>query len=119
MYDIWPQQITLQWIDSKLSPGMYVAIFVGVVLTHFVSRAFDDRIEGRVDPAGLAKREISRATRWRRMKIAFIGAGAVGAAGAAIYGDAAGGIVGAFVAFGVVAMVLYWAGSHALGLFRA
>ena len=117
-YSPWPQEITWQWIDSKLSPGMYVAIFIGVVLTHFVSRAFDDRIEGRVDPESLEKRKVTRAVRWRRMKRVFLGAGCVGAAGAALYGDKVGGIVGAFIAFGVVATILYWAGSHAAGLLQ-
>ena len=116
VYSVWPKQITLQWIDSKLSPGMYVAIFVGVVIAHFVSRAFDDRIEGRVAPERLEARKITRALRWRRMKIAFVGAGAVGAAGAAIYGDGAGGIFGAFLAFGVCATVVYWGASHMKGL---
>lgn len=117
-YDIWPDDITLEWIDSKLSPGMYIMIFAGVVLTHFVSRAFDDRIEGRVDPERAEKRKVDRGVRWRRMKIAFWGAGAVGAAGAALYGDAAGAIFGAFLAFGVVATVLYWGSSHMVGMFR-
>ena len=29
-YSVWPERVTLEWIDSKLSPGMYVlAIHVG------------------------------------------------------------------------------------------
>jgi len=115
-YSVWPQRITLEWIDSKLSPGMYVAILVGIVIAHFVSRAFDDRIEGRVALERLEKRKTSRALRWRRMKIAFVSAGAVGAAGAAIHGDGAGAIFGAFLAFGVCATVAYWVASHAKGL---
>jgi hypothetical protein len=119
VYDIWPDDITLAWIDSKLSPGAYICIFIGIVLTHFVSRRFDDLIEGEVAPERAAKRQVDRAVRWKRMKITFVVAGVIGGVCAWIYGDAAGGIVGAAVVFGVVAMVLYWAGSLAAAAFRS
>jgi hypothetical protein len=51
-YSVWPERITLEWIDSKLSPGMYVAILVGIVIAHFVSRAFDARRQSFAQAAG-------------------------------------------------------------------
>jgi hypothetical protein len=119
VYNVWPDDITLEWIDSKLSPGAYIMILIGIVLTHFVSRRFDDLIEQRADPERAAKRQVDRAVRWRRMKITFVVAGAIGAACAAVYGDAAGGIVATFFVFGMVATFLYWGGSRVAAAFRS
>jgi hypothetical protein len=117
-YNTCPDDITLAWIDSKLSPTAYVMIGVGLVLTHFVSRRFDDLIERRVDPGRAERRAVDRAVRWRRMKITFLTVGAIGAICAAVYGDPLGGIVGTFVVFGAVSTVLYWAGSRVAEIFR-
>jgi hypothetical protein len=118
VYNIWPDDITLQWIDSKLSPGAYICIFLGIVLTHFVSRRFDDLIEGEVAPERAERRLADRAVRWRRMKITFLGAGVIGGVCAWLYGDPAGGIMGTFFVFGAVAMVVYWGGSLVGAAFR-
>ena len=63
-------------------------------------------------------RAAAAAVRWRRMKITFLLAGAVGAACAAVYGDGLGGIVATFGVFGTVTMLLYWGGSRLAELLR-
>lgn len=118
VYNVWPEEITLRWIDSKLSPFAYVMIVAGVVLTHFVSRRFDDLIEQRVDPERAERREMDRAVRWRRMKIAFVSGGALAALGPGLYGEGLGPMIGSFIVFGPAVMMIYWACSRIVGAFR-
>ncbi|MBL9215390.1 MAG: hypothetical protein JNG83_07940 [Opitutaceae bacterium] len=109
-YTIWPDEITWQWIESKLRPGHYLFILAGVVVAQLLTARVDRILGGEnTDHVVHGTPAVVRTRRRAGLTASFL-VGGLAAVAAAVSGEPLGGVVATFVLVGGITygcVVLY------------